>query len=93
MRLIDADNLISVLDILSDKGDDIRYWEQLKLIVADCPTADVAEVKHGRWTGINKNKYNDDEATCSICGVTFSSGYSDPSWWDYCPNCGSRMDL
>ena len=38
MRPIDADNLISVLDILCDKGSDIRYWEQLKMIVADCPT-------------------------------------------------------
>lgn len=37
-RLIDADDLISVLDILCDKGGDIRYWEQLKWIVADCPT-------------------------------------------------------
>ena len=50
------------------------------------------EVRHGMWKGINKNKYNDDEATCSICGLTFVSGYSDPAWWDYCPNCGSRMD-
>lgn len=51
-----------------------------------------APVKHGRWTGINRNRYNDDEATCSICGATFASGYSDPSWWGYCPNCGAKMD-
>lgn len=38
MRLIDADNLISVLDILMDKGDDIQMWEQLKSVVASCPT-------------------------------------------------------
>lgn len=43
-RYIDADNLVSVLEILCDKGGDIRYWEQLKWIVADCPTADVVKV-------------------------------------------------
>ena len=49
-------------------------------------------VKHGRWAGINTNRYGDQEATCSVCGATFASGYSNPTWWDYCPNCGARMD-
>ena len=52
---------------------------------------EIQRVKHGRWIGLNRNRYNDDEATCSICGSTFASGYSDPSWWDYCPNCGADM--
>lgn len=42
-RLIDADNLLSVLDILCDKGGDIRYWEQLAWIIKDCPTIIEAE--------------------------------------------------
>ena len=46
-RLIDADNLLSVLDILCDKGGDIRYWEQLAWIIKDCPTIIEAEVDDG----------------------------------------------
>ena len=44
-RLIDADNLVSVLDILCDKTGDIRYWEQLKWIVDDMPTVDPVKSK------------------------------------------------
>lgn len=61
-------------------------------LIAAATAADVLEVRHGHWKGRNKNRYNDDEATCSLCGVTFSSGYTDPSWWEYCPNCGAKMD-
>lgn len=89
MRPIDADNLISVLDILSDKGDDIRYWEQLKLIVADCPTADVAEVRHGRWRNY------EGMLTCSVCGMEFYNDimeYTGDEVPRYCPNCGAKMD-
>ena len=69
------------------------YGEVIKTTpLVSVPTADAEPVKHGRWTGTNRNRYNDDEATCSICGATFASGYSNPSWWDYCPNCGARMD-
>lgn len=69
-----------------------KAYREIFALVETVPAEDVQEVKHGHWKGINRNKYNDDEATCSVCGVTFSSGYSDPSWWDYCPNCGAKMD-
>lgn len=89
MRLIDADNLISVLDILSDKGGDIRYWEQLKLIVADCPTANVAEVKRGRWISQEYMSEIDSfiytEYKCSNCGEISKKKSN------YCPNCGAKM--
>ena len=50
--------------------------------------ANVAPVRHGRW--VEKDKY--DFGTfydCSICGDRIlDNGHS----WNYCPNCGSRMD-
>ena len=90
MRPIDADNLISVLDILSDKGGDIRYWEQLKTIVDSMPTADVQEIKRGRWI-IDREFGNDvmsDEqmVICSVCGKGIFWGKQ-----NYCPNCGAYM--
>lgn len=50
----------------------------------DFPAADVQEVKHGRWVEFSplRNMFS-----CSLCG----------QWgdrlWNYCPHCGSRMDL
>lgn len=52
-------------------------------------TADVAEVKHGRWINpsnnpeyVNKDFFSD----CSLCGITVSKESH------YCPNCGAKMD-
>lgn len=99
-RYIDSEAFFKVINTLPYKDTsypDASAYNGAISDVADMlthfPAADVEEVRHGHWKGINRNKYNDDEATCSVCGVTFSSGYSDPSWWDYCPKCGSRMDL
>ena len=52
------------------------------------PAADVAPVVHGRW--IEKDKYTFGVFyDCSICGNRIlDNGYS----WNYCPNCGCRMD-
>jgi len=46
----------------------------------DLPSADVVEVRHGRW------EYNVFFWTCSKCGNDASAD------WDYCPHCGARMD-
>ena len=51
------------------------------------PAADVAPVRHGKWTiteGMIEN------AVCSNCGRHFQSYYEA---YRYCPNCGARCDL
>ena len=49
---------------------------------------DVSPVRHGRW--VEQEKY--DFGTmydCSICGnCILDNGHS----WNYCPNCGAKMD-
>lgn len=64
----------------------------LDLIDAE-PTADVEEVKHGKWI------YNTDDFTpkmrCSVCGynkplVAGENIEQDPN--DYCNKCGAKMD-
>ena len=49
---------------------------------------DVATVVHGRW--IEQEKYTFGTMyDCSICGDRIlDNGHS----WNYCPNCGARMD-
>lgn len=54
-------------------------------ILNQFPSADVAQVRHGRWgsNGIPDSMLS----ACSVCG--FGCGaYS----FQYCPNCGARMD-
>lgn len=67
-RLIDADN--AKIYLSKSAG------EQLDRV----PTADVQEVKHGKW------EYTDLAYTCSECkAVSFNTDY-------FCHNCGAKMD-
>jgi len=63
--------------------------------VDDFPAADVQEVKHGRWILETKVfPYIDPRWTCSECGeeTTETTGWGTRPKYNYCPNCGSRMD-
>lgn len=64
-----------------------RVWETREAI-QKLPASDVAPVVHGRW--IEKEKYTFGVMyDCSICGDRIlDNGHS----WNYCPNCGARMD-
>lgn len=57
-------------------------------LLDNIPAADVAPVAHGRW--IEKEKYTFGTMyDCSICGDRIlDTGHS----WNYCPNCGARMN-
>ena len=69
------------------------FAESYDAFAVDCilksiPAADVAPVIHGRW--IEQEKYNFGTMyDCSICGDRIlDNGHP----WNYCPNCGCRMD-
>lgn len=46
------------------------------------PAADVEPVRHGRW-----KRYGRNLGECSNCGEIVNIRYN------YCPNCGAKMDL
>lgn len=50
-------------------------------IIEHSSATDIAEVRHGEW------EYIEDECICSLCS---GSSYTE---FDYCPNCGSKMDV
>lgn len=50
------------------------------------PTADVAEVKHGKWIEYQIPNI----ITCSECD--WGTGVDEKSF-KYCPHCGAKMDL
>lgn len=58
-------------------------------ILNQFPAADVEPVRHGRW--VEKEKYTFGIMyDCSLCeNRILDNGHS----WNYCPNCGARMDL
>ena len=57
--------------------------------VIDAPPADVAPVVHRRW--IEDHDY----LKCPECGVMVKWDFTffDIGDWNYCPNCGAKMDL
>ena len=85
-RYIERDELISNL---------VELPEQERIIymgIYDClrsqPTADVVEVKHGRNIEDIPSLFE-----CSLCGWCDLDLYtSDTGIYNYCPNCGARID-
>jgi len=53
------------------------------------PTADVQEVKHGKWV-----EDNDGVTRCSNCGAKANRNFyvNVQELSDYCPHCGAKMD-
>jgi hypothetical protein len=66
-------------------GIDRCYVDKCDLLKA--PTADVVEVRHGRWT-----LHKDGSGTCSECKKTQKNVWDYNSWQNYCGHCGARMD-
>lgn len=59
--------------------------------VINAPTADVQEVRHGKWL------YEDSDIgwtdyKCSDCGNIISTVAQDEDLYSYCPYCGAKMD-
>lgn len=90
LLLIGVDGCISALHVQA-KGDLVQEWainlvEATRDYIASLSTADVVEVRNGRWIVFDPK--NAESKECSMCGYLFSRLY--PS--NYCPNCGARMD-
>ena len=67
------------------------YAESLE-IIQNAPTVDAVEVVHGRW------EYNAPTITlnahweCSACKKVFWQHLLETYKFNYCPNCGAKMD-
>ena len=64
--------------------------------ITSMPTADVVEVRHGRWIGLEYDGYADgcpvyDLWECSECGEEVK-GEDVPATHSWCHSCGARMD-
>ena len=62
-------------------------WNSAIDIIEQAPTVDAVEVVHGRW--VDTDYKPDIYCKCSVCGrrvYAYDDGYN------YCPNCGAKMD-
>ena len=77
----------AIAAIMSDPPD-AHYQSWYAEKINEIPAAEVAQVRHGRW--IEQEKYTFGVLyDCSICvNRILDNGHS----WNYCPNCGCRMD-
>lgn len=97
MRLIDADEL--KIDFGFTWDDIAPTREEMFEIIDRQPTVDAVEVVHGEWNQIeiidddSGNGVNDDASQCSVCGDVFDSYYWAKTYFNYCPNCGAKMEV
>lgn len=93
MRLIDADNLIGLCNIMADKCDGIgeSIWNQFAETVRWCPTIDAEPVRHGHFIFTHKpNIYGGITVKCSECGYEGVIAHIEDH--HYCWVCGAKMD-
>lgn len=78
----------AVNDVYYDTPDINLSADKLEAALLGIPSVDVAQVVHGMW---ETNSDRPDTLICSICKCGFDMWKHDPH--NYCPNCGSKMDL
>ena len=79
----------------------------VKRFVKNLPTIEAEPVRHGRWINTNETVWDAKEidgkqqldisivsAKCSVCGRWAEQVNNFPPYmkYNYCPNCGARMD-
>ena len=81
---IDRNELIENLKKFASE----HFNDLIKMLIEKQPTADVMEVKHGKW--IWKELYGSIWSTlvCSECEESEGANKN----FDYCPHCGAKMD-
>ena len=84
-KLIDGDELIELLLSTAITDKQREYSECVQYAVQKMPTVDAVPVRHGKWVD-DSNGIEGAWNYCSVCGEQAIDLY------DYCPNCGARMD-
>ena len=64
-----------------------RYFN-VKFDIENFPNADVAPVRHGQW----EEASDGDGIVCPFCRTDFCTIIYDTEYFNYCPNCGAKMD-
>ena len=95
-RFIDANNLIE--EIREERCYNCRNFKDMKCdycgtadyiyMIEDMPTIEAKPVVHGRW----EEASDGDGIVCPFCRTDFCTIIYDTEYFNYCPNCGAKMD-
>ena len=93
MRLIDADAFVKDILTAGIGKTIIEYSESdIGYMIHKRPTADAAPVKHGRWVKLDMHK-GMEQFKCSECSSEcYVPTCLGTPMFDFCPNCGAKMD-
>ena len=97
MRLIDADALKKKAQMrghVLEKSMVTAYHMCVSTHdINEAPTVDAEPVRHGRWIMADEYCNHAKEFQCSACGNTVEYDYYTRFCeYDFCPNCGAKMD-
>lgn len=87
-RYIDADKMIEDTEAMKIAYTSVSLDGIIKYIEENI-AADVQEVRHGKWKVAGMF---DDFVKCSCCEAMYPMYNADGKPFDYCPDCGAKMD-
>ena len=92
MRLIDAEAFLKTeIDRCGSAplvGTCTSDNEYLSYRLKKAPTIEAKPVVHGRW----EEASDGDGIVCPFCRTDFCTIIYDTKYFNYCPNCGAKMD-
>ena len=89
-RYIDADNVkLKGISVFDQNLEILIPLSDVRKALQMTPTADVQEVRHGKWISNELGGYKW-AYYCSECG--WVDGYPFNDRHKYCPHCGAKMD-
>ena len=87
--------IIDKMQEFIEEQNDVNDWlvsqynaDWISSFIDSQPTADVVEVKHGKWIYNRGQAYGEPLFFCSLC----VEGESSNGYDNYCPYCGAIMD-
>ena len=84
-RLIDANDLI---EATYNEYSWLDTTDDFRALIQEQPTVDAVEVVHGEWID-GRPFVNSRWKVCSVCHQTAPEPHAG---YNYCPNCGAKMD-
>lgn len=83
----------AVRALASSNGDYLDALERFERL----PAVDAVPVVHARWINYPEclgydGAYTDEHIVCSACHSVWNIIDNDADRFDFCPNCGARMD-
>lgn len=100
-RFIDAEKLNYLMCSIywgeDEEGNEVYRQTEVafRTDIEQIPTADVVEVVRGEWKYIQMDNFRQYKVICPFCEAEYVGNYDayiEPYDFNYCPNCGAKLD-